>query len=149
MKAVGGSDPIGRDTIFRISSVTKPITAAETMIQVEECKLRLDEPVDRLLPELAGRKVLNRLDGWPVLERVDDIVVVLNVEIREMQRSRALAEVDADTALIDRNRPEQALSLSLRVTSVDAFSGADRGFLALRSVRARVGADVMLTFCNA
>ena len=62
MKAVGG-DPIRRDTIFRISSMTKPITAAATMILVEECKLRLDEPVDRLLPELAGRKVLKRLDG--------------------------------------------------------------------------------------
>ena len=63
MKAVGGSDPIGRDTIFRISSMTKPITAAAAMILVEECKLRLDEPVDRLLPELADRKVLKRLDG--------------------------------------------------------------------------------------
>src|SRR5260221_1452375 len=61
MKAVGGSDPMRRDTIFRISSMTKPITAAATMILVEECKVRLDEPVDRLLPELAGRKVLKRL----------------------------------------------------------------------------------------
>jgi len=63
MKAVGGSDPIRRDTIFRIASLTKPITAAAAMILVEECKLRLDEPVDRLLPELANRKVLKRLDG--------------------------------------------------------------------------------------
>jgi len=63
MKAVGGSDPIRRDTIFRISSMTKPITAVATMILLEECKVRLDEPVDRLLPELAGRKVLKRLDG--------------------------------------------------------------------------------------
>jgi CubicO group peptidase (beta-lactamase class C family) len=57
------SDPIQRDTIFRISSMTKPITAVATMILVEECKLRLDEPVDRLLPELAGRRVLKRPDG--------------------------------------------------------------------------------------
>ncbi len=63
MKAVGGSDPMQRDTIFRITSMTKPITAAATMILVEECKLRLDEPVDRLLAELANRKVLKRLDG--------------------------------------------------------------------------------------
>ena len=69
MKALGGSDPIRRDTIFRISSMTKPITAAAAMILVEECKLRLDEPVDRLLPELADRKVLKRLDG-----PVNDIV---------------------------------------------------------------------------
>jgi CubicO group peptidase (beta-lactamase class C family) len=63
MKALGASDPIRRDTIFRIASLTKPITAASTMVLVEECKLRLDEPVDRLLPELADRKVLQRLDG--------------------------------------------------------------------------------------
>jgi CubicO group peptidase (beta-lactamase class C family) len=62
-KAAGGSDPMRRDTIFRIASRTKPITAAATMILVEECKLRLDEPVDRLLPKLANRKVLNHLDG--------------------------------------------------------------------------------------
>src|SRR3989440_11782100 len=63
MKAVSNSDPMRRDTIFRISSMTKPITATATMILVEECKVRLDEPVDRWLPELAERKVLKRLDG--------------------------------------------------------------------------------------
>ncbi len=62
-KASGSSEPMRRDTIFRIASMTKPITAAAAMILVEECKLRLDEPVDRLLPELANRKVLKRLDG--------------------------------------------------------------------------------------
>ena len=62
-KAIGGSDPVRRDTIFRIASMTKAITAAAAMILVEECKLRLDEPVDRLLPEMAARKVLKRLDG--------------------------------------------------------------------------------------
>ncbi len=63
MKAVGGRDPMRRDTIFRIASMTKPITAVAAMILVEECTLRLDEPVDRLLPELADRRVLTRLDG--------------------------------------------------------------------------------------
>ncbi len=63
MQAVGGSDPMRRDTIFRIASLTKPIAAAAAMILVEECKLRLDDPVDRLLPELADRRVLRRLDG--------------------------------------------------------------------------------------
>ena len=63
MKAVGGREAMRRDTIFRITSMTKPITAAAAMILVEECKLRLDEPVDRLLPEPANRTVLKRLDG--------------------------------------------------------------------------------------
>src|SRR5207244_7784399 len=55
--------PMRRDTIFRISSMTKPIIAVATMILVEECKLRLDEPVDRWLPELVDRQVLRRLEG--------------------------------------------------------------------------------------
>jgi CubicO group peptidase (beta-lactamase class C family) len=61
--ALLGAAPMARDTIFRISSMTKPIVAAATMILVEECRLRLDEPVDGLLPELADRRVLKALDG--------------------------------------------------------------------------------------
>ncbi|MCU1396168.1 MAG: class beta-lactamase-related serine hydrolase [Ilumatobacteraceae bacterium] len=58
-----GGTPMQRDTIFRIASMTKPITALATMMLLEECVIRLDEPVDRLLPELADRRVLTRLDG--------------------------------------------------------------------------------------
>jgi CubicO group peptidase (beta-lactamase class C family) len=42
MKTVDGIDPMHRDTIFRIASIAKPITAAATMILVDEGKLRLD-----------------------------------------------------------------------------------------------------------
>jgi len=63
VKSLDASDPMRRDTIFRIASMTKPVTAVAAMILVEECRLRLDEPVDRLLPELADRRVLVRLDG--------------------------------------------------------------------------------------
>jgi CubicO group peptidase (beta-lactamase class C family) len=62
-KRASGSDAIRQDTIFRIASMSKPITAVAAMILIEECKLRLDEPVDRLLPELARRSVLKRIDG--------------------------------------------------------------------------------------
>ncbi len=68
VKTLGGSGtadngPMRRDTIFRIASLTKPITAAAAMILVEECRLRLDEPVDKFLPELANRRVLRRIDS--------------------------------------------------------------------------------------
>jgi CubicO group peptidase (beta-lactamase class C family) len=61
--AFGGSDPMQRSTICRIASMTKPILAAATMMLVEDGKLELDEPVDRVLPELANRRVLKRIDG--------------------------------------------------------------------------------------
>jgi CubicO group peptidase (beta-lactamase class C family) len=63
VRAPGTSEPMRRDTIFRITSMTKPITAVAALILVEECRLRLDEPVDGWLPELAGRRVLKRPDG--------------------------------------------------------------------------------------
>jgi CubicO group peptidase (beta-lactamase class C family) len=55
--------PLARDAIFRIASLTKPVTAVATMSLVEEGLLRLDEPIDELVPELAGRRVLRAIDA--------------------------------------------------------------------------------------
>ena len=63
VQALGDRDAVRRDTIFRIASMTKPIVAAAAMLLVEECRLRLDEPVDRLVPELARRQVLRSLEA--------------------------------------------------------------------------------------
>jgi CubicO group peptidase (beta-lactamase class C family) len=60
--AIGGR-PVERDSLFRIASTTKPITAAATLALVREGLFELDEPVDRLLPELATRRVMRRMDG--------------------------------------------------------------------------------------
>ncbi|MGY1737190.1 serine hydrolase domain-containing protein [Geodermatophilus sp. SYSU D00684] len=54
----GGDDPVAPDTVFRISSVTKPVVATAALTLVDDGTLTLEEPVDRLLPELAGRRVL-------------------------------------------------------------------------------------------
>ena len=62
-KSLDGPDPVARDTIFRIASMTKPIMAAATMILAEEGKLRLSDAVEKWLPELANRKVLLRIDA--------------------------------------------------------------------------------------
>src|SRR5258707_11157536 len=43
--------------------MTRPFMVVGTMTVVEKCRLGLDEPVDALLPELADRQVLKRLDG--------------------------------------------------------------------------------------
>jgi CubicO group peptidase (beta-lactamase class C family) len=61
--AFGSAKPMRRDTIFRIASISKPITAAAAMILVEECKLRLDESIEPWLPELANRRVLKSLSS--------------------------------------------------------------------------------------
>jgi CubicO group peptidase (beta-lactamase class C family) len=60
---LGGTDPVRHDTIFRIASMTKPIVGVAAMTLVEDGVLRLDDPVETHLPELAGRRVLRRPDG--------------------------------------------------------------------------------------
>jgi CubicO group peptidase (beta-lactamase class C family) len=67
--AFDSDQPMRRDSIFRVTSMTKPVTAVAAMTLVEECVLRLDDPVDELLPELREPRVLARLDA-PVDETV-------------------------------------------------------------------------------
>jgi CubicO group peptidase (beta-lactamase class C family) len=52
-----------RQTVFRISSMTKPVTAVAALIMVEECRLRLDDSIEDWLPELADRRVLKDMRG--------------------------------------------------------------------------------------
>ena len=61
--AFNSTVPMERDTIFRLASMTKPVTAVGAMILVEECKVRLDDSVDEWLPELKDRKVLKTIDS--------------------------------------------------------------------------------------
>jgi len=54
---------MSRDSIFRIYSMTKPITSAAAMILVEEGKIKLSDPVSKYLPELADLKVATNADS--------------------------------------------------------------------------------------
>jgi CubicO group peptidase (beta-lactamase class C family) len=58
-----GGEPLARDSIFRITSMTKPITAVVTLLLIEQGKMKLQDPVEKWLPELASRRVLKRPDG--------------------------------------------------------------------------------------
>jgi len=60
--SVGGA-PMRRDAIFRIASLTKLVTAVAALTLVEECRLRLDDPIDELVPEMAGMRVLRDPDA--------------------------------------------------------------------------------------
>jgi CubicO group peptidase (beta-lactamase class C family) len=68
-RTFGDAEPLQRDDVFRITSMTKPITAAAVMTLVDDGTLHLDAPVDDLLPELANRRVLRSIDA-----RLDDTV---------------------------------------------------------------------------
>jgi CubicO group peptidase (beta-lactamase class C family) len=76
--------PLSRSAIFRIASLTKPITAVATMSLVEDGVLRLDQPVDDLLPELAHRRVLRVLDA----ELDDTVAAVRPITVEDLLSSR-------------------------------------------------------------
>ena len=49
--------PMPKDGIFRLASMSKPITAAAVMMMIEEGKVRLTDPVSRFIPEFKGARV--------------------------------------------------------------------------------------------
>ncbi len=66
---VDGTAPMARDSIFRIASITKPITAAAVMVLADDHLLNLDDPIGRWLPELSSPSVVRTPES-----PVDDVV---------------------------------------------------------------------------
>jgi CubicO group peptidase (beta-lactamase class C family) len=64
-----GTAPVTPDSIFRIASITKPVTAAAVMVLVDEGRLELGDPIARWLPELAAPVVVRTPEA-----PVDDVV---------------------------------------------------------------------------
>ena len=76
--------PMARDSIFRIASITKPITAAAVMVLVDDGRLALDDAVDAWLPELASPVVV-RTPASPV----DDVVPATRpISVRDLLTGR-------------------------------------------------------------
>lgn len=85
VKEFGGASPVQPHTIFRIASMTKAVAAVAALILVEECRVRLDDPVDDFLPEMANRKVLKSLES-----EVDDTVPARRqITLRDLLTFRA------------------------------------------------------------
>ena len=55
--------PMARDTLFRIASMTKPVTSVAALMLMEEGKLRLEDPITKWVPEFAEMRVLKKADG--------------------------------------------------------------------------------------
>ncbi|MGY5115675.1 serine hydrolase domain-containing protein [Streptomyces sp. 900105755] len=82
---VEGSAPMARDSVFRIASVTKPITAAALLMLVDEGRIGLGDPVADWLPELAKPMVV-RTPTSPV----DDVVpAVRQITVEDLLSFRA------------------------------------------------------------
>jgi CubicO group peptidase (beta-lactamase class C family) len=83
--AVDGTAAMARDSIFRIASVTKPITAEAVMLLVDDGRIALDDPVDEWLPELASPAVV-RTPSSPV---ADVVPAARPITVADLLTSRA------------------------------------------------------------
>jgi CubicO group peptidase (beta-lactamase class C family) len=86
-KAQGMSDreaakPMQPDTMFRICSMTKPITSVAVMILYEEGRFQLDDPVSKYLPEFKNPKVLVK----PASGQPYSIPAAREITIRDLLR---------------------------------------------------------------
>ena len=55
--------PVGPDTLWRLYSMTKPVTGIAAMLLIEDGKMKLDQPISDFLPQFAKMNVLNAADG--------------------------------------------------------------------------------------
>src|SRR5262245_54714049 len=58
LQDVANKKPMREDSIFRIASMTKPLTSSAIMLLIEQGKLKLDDPVSKYLTEFAGREAV-------------------------------------------------------------------------------------------
>jgi CubicO group peptidase (beta-lactamase class C family) len=78
--------PVEHDTIFRIYSMSKPITSVGVMMLVDAGKLQLDDPVSKYLPELANRKVLVKSDDSKEGAETTEVPAAREITIRDLLR---------------------------------------------------------------
>ena len=71
--SLASGQPMGKDAIFRIYSMTKPVTGVAMMILFEEGKWRLDDPVTRYVPEFKNLKVMVKADKDGKITEVEDM----------------------------------------------------------------------------
>lgn len=78
--------PMADDTIFRIYSMSKPVTSVAAMILVEEGKLELDEPISKHLPDLSEMTVLVEAKGDNGETQEEEVPVDRPITVRDLLR---------------------------------------------------------------
>ncbi|MFF0267992.1 serine hydrolase domain-containing protein [Kribbella sp. NPDC004536] len=79
-EGAGAQVPMATDTVVRMASMTKPVVAACVMTMIEDCTLRLDDPIDEFVPELANMRVLADPSG--PLE--DTVAAARSITVRDV-----------------------------------------------------------------
>ena len=115
--------PMRQDAIFRLASMTKPITAVGAMILVEECRLRLDDPLDDWLPELKDRQVLRTIES----SLNETVAAKRPITLRDLLTFRSGY---GEVGLVSRTCPFQRAMSDARLTLAEwPFTGTPEEFM--------------------
>lgn len=148
-RSLGAEEPMTQDTVFRIASMTKAVTAVAAMQLVEQGRLGLDQPAGQILPSLANPQVLEGFDsaGQPRLRPVRGTITLRNLlthtsgfvydtwnenmnrYCREIglpaARTGRLVSLDAPLGFDPGERWEYGISIDQAGRMVEAISGQD------------------------
>ena len=117
-KTLGGSDPVQRDTIFRIASMTKPMTAVAALQLYEQGKLMMDEPLAKYFPKFADSQVaVMDAKKESIVERVP---AVRKITIQDLFRhTSGMSYGGRGTTAVHKLYPEGSGQAALAYTGTD------------------------------
>lgn len=78
--------PLAKDSIFRMASMTKPITTVAAMMLVEQGVFKINDPIEQLLPELKDLKVEVRKTAADGTVTTEDVPVTRSITIQDLMR---------------------------------------------------------------
>jgi CubicO group peptidase (beta-lactamase class C family) len=127
--------PVERNTIFRIGSLTKPVTTAAALTLLDEGRFALDEPITECAPELARMRVLRDPNG--PLDQTDD--AVRPITFRDLLTHRAgltygefhrgpIARAHAETLGAEIDNPLTPDEWMARLATLPLIDQPGRGF---------------------
>ena len=64
-----GNTPVTEKSLFRLASMTKPVTAVAVLLLAEQGRLHLDDPIEKYLPEFANRRLWTIGEGGEIVDR--------------------------------------------------------------------------------
>jgi len=126
---IGKQKPMQKDTIFRIASMTKPVTSVAVMMLQEQGKLSVEDPVSKYLPAFKDREVLanfNPADATYTTKKAGKEVLIRNLLSNTSGLAYTFANSTSDKLQRKLNKPAEDLPLLYEPGARWTYSGSTK-----------------------
>jgi CubicO group peptidase (beta-lactamase class C family) len=126
---VAKQKPMQKDTIFRIASMTKPVTSVAVMMLVEEGKLSLDDPVSKYIPSFKDRELIatfNSQDASFTTKKATKEVLIRHLLTNTSGLAYTFANDESNRLQRKLNKPAEELPLLYEPGTRWTYSGSTR-----------------------